>query len=324
MADALAFIHLRGHSHGRVLADSVRVELSRTGPMRIKLMAPILGVLADHERIDRRSLPPETRLRDVDPVCCDLYALGVLVYQAAIGTLPFRGETETELFEAKQAPVDLHALRPAIPVPLSHLVRDLLNPDPAGRPTSAVEVLGRVGELAEAVTYVDAEVLRAPELVGRATELRTIRQGYERCCSSSAVTMVLAGAAGQGTTRLMNEALVDLRLEGAMVTRSRGRGFGDVPFAALRELLAPLLRTRSAGDALDAADTGALLRSLLAWDHAMENTPPAGALHRALLRYLVHMTRGTPVIAAVDDIHLTDDGSIEALAAVVTSTARLR
>jgi tetratricopeptide (TPR) repeat protein len=330
IADVLAFMHVRGYAHRRVRTDNVCVLLSRTAnPMQIKLLEPGLdGPRWSQSAQDEICcyLPPEARHGETPQTRCDLYGLGVLVYEAAVGSLPFRGESAAEIFESKQHPVDLHELRPAIPVPLSHLVRDLLAPEPSNRPGSAIEVLGRIRELAESVTYFDSEiVLRAPELVGRQRELDAVLAAQQLRESDEPVSLMLRGTAGQGKTRLCEEALIEMRLGGALVASSRGHGFGAVPFAVLRDLLTSLLTSPCAEQALAASGSRGPLEPLTSKSGLQtEAASNADALHQALIRLLDCLTQDVPVVVSIDDIHLADDASVEALAAVLSSGAACR
>lgn len=328
-ADLLAFIHVRGHTHGRLDSDHVRTEVRRSGALRLKLPTPLLETperAAPSLVADLASLPPEARTGVVSPVSCDLYQLGVLVFEAATGSRPFRAESDADLIEAKRRPVNLHALRPAIPVPLSHLVRDLLDPEPSNRPRSALEVLGRVSELAEVVTHFDSGVaLRAPELVGRADDLRIVQRAYARCLTGTPTSLILAGPAGRGKTRVSDEALIDLRIRGAVVARAQGHGFADVPFAVLRSLVASLLACPLAARVLARPDARKDLALLLP-------ERPAGAvegldastIRDALCQFVADLTAESPVVAEVDDIHLADDASTDALSALIESSTPSR
>ena len=78
--------------------------------------------------------------------CADLYALGVIGYELAVGQLPFQGDLMQVLVaHLSQPPPRPRTLRPSIPDALEELLLDLLQKDPSHRPPSARNLLVRLG-----------------------------------------------------------------------------------------------------------------------------------------------------------------------------------
>lgn len=91
-------------------------------------------------------LPPELALGHPAQPPGDVYALGVVAYEALAGKRPFTGENQVEIaFAHVKQPV------PALPGPIPRLVRELvtemLAKDPAARPAPAAEVARRAEEI---------------------------------------------------------------------------------------------------------------------------------------------------------------------------------
>jgi tetratricopeptide (TPR) repeat protein/predicted Ser/Thr protein kinase len=97
-----------------------------------------------------RAMSPEQARGEPLDSSTDLFALGVLLYEALTGTSPFEAEnhlsTLSRVILHRQTPV--HKLNPAIPWQLSQLIDRLLEKTAAMRPVSAAEVRRELEEIA--------------------------------------------------------------------------------------------------------------------------------------------------------------------------------
>ncbi|HSJ31461.1 MAG TPA: protein kinase [Longimicrobiales bacterium] len=117
----------------------------------------------------------------------DLYALGLVMYEALTGAHPFgtRDSHEMLLAQRSEVPPPLETRRRDVPSDLAALVARLLAKDPSARPQSAGEVLGIANDVLRVSSF------SRPASLGRA---RTI----------AAVIVVLLAAAGYATWRSLS------------------------------------------------------------------------------------------------------------------------
>jgi serine/threonine protein kinase len=84
---------------------------------------------------------------------CDLYALGVVLFELLTGRLPFESSSMGELLRAitSQPPPSLQRLRPDLPPALEELLARLLAKPPADRPPDGVELARELRHVAKAL-----------------------------------------------------------------------------------------------------------------------------------------------------------------------------
>jgi serine/threonine-protein kinase len=159
LADGLDAAHRQGIVHRDLKAENVLVTASGQAKITDFGIARLLAQASDGEesltRVDavlgtcRIMSPEQARGEPVDRRT-DLFAFGVLLYEALTGISPFQAEnalaTLNRVVHHRQCPV--REVNPAVPERLSVLVDNLLEKEPALRPSSAGQVLRALDEIA--------------------------------------------------------------------------------------------------------------------------------------------------------------------------------
>ncbi len=187
----------------------------------------------------------------------DFYSLGVIFHEMLTGRLPFEATDAMELVHAHLAktPVPPHILNPAVPEVLSDLVLKLLAKAPEDRYQSANGLIQDLdmclyhlrvhGEIrAFKLGRKDrSERFMIPErLYGRAVEIATLLEAFERAAQGPAELLLVAGFPGIGKTSVINEihkAIV--QRNGYFVKGKFDRFKHDTPFSAFVEAFRDLL-----------------------------------------------------------------------------------
>ncbi|HEU4976828.1 MAG TPA: AAA family ATPase [Baekduia sp.] len=153
----------------------------------------------------------------------------------------------------------------------------------------------------------------APTLVGRREDLAALEAAFEQARGGELVTIVLAGEAGIGKTRLVEEFSERAYAQGARLLSGACVDLGDaaLPYGALMDALRDVPATAFA--ALPAPSRRAL--AALIPEAAPDDEPSDGgqsAVFGALLRLIEDLGREEPLVLVLEDIHWADR-STEAL-----------
>jgi DNA-binding CsgD family transcriptional regulator/tetratricopeptide (TPR) repeat protein len=150
------------------------------------------------------------------------------------------------------------------------------------------------------------------ELVERTGALDRVRRLVERARTGSGGLLVLEGEAGIGKTSLLREAARHAHDHGFEVARATGHPIETaLAFGVVRQLLEPLLATRSAQERARLAAGPA--RAVVAM---LDGAPAAGAdeleLVHAAYRLVGELARagGSPLVLVVDDLQWGDRSSV--------------
>jgi serine/threonine protein kinase len=170
----------------------------------------------------------------------DWYSVGVMLYQALTGRLPFPG-TAFQILASKRVcePPPPRSINPEIPADLDTLCVSLTRMRPEDRP-SGDEVWCR---LSGASSERSVPVAAQPVLLGRESHLATLREALANVRAGRPVTLFAHGPSGVGKSALMQHFLDTVAQSGdAVVLTGRCYEREAVPFKALDSLVDALSR----------------------------------------------------------------------------------
>jgi DNA-binding CsgD family transcriptional regulator len=156
-------------------------------------------------------------------------------------------------------------------------------------------------------------------LVGRRAELERLEAALDRARRGHGSLVLLAGEAGVGKTRL-TEALVEN--SGAIVLTGRAGHGAQAPYGPVVAALRSYLRFEPAG--LD--DTGPLRSHLALLVPELGDPAPASdraTLSEAVRGALAHLSRRQHALVVLDDLHWSDDATLELLATLAAPLTEL-
>ncbi len=250
LAQGLRALHRERKIHRDIKPGNVRV----TSEGRAVLLDLDLTIDLDHDlspshgESDARPVgtamymaPEQAASKEPEP-SCDWYSLGVVLYEALTGTLPYRG-SDLEVLLAKQdgKPALPSSLAPHIPADLETLCIDLLVPNPAERPGGA-NILRRLGVHEEALSgrvSLASMLTGNSPFLGREHELARLFELVERS-REAAVVVRVTGELGVGKTTLCEELMRRLAQDSRQVLllQSACPRYPDRPHAAIHEPIA--------------------------------------------------------------------------------------
>jgi hypothetical protein len=251
MAEGVAALHEAGRLHRDLKPSNVLV--TRAGHVVILDfgLSAELGPTGLHHSSDAHLLgtaaymaPEQAAGGPVTPAC-DWYSVGVMLYEALTGRLPFLGRPLEVLADKQRLePPPPRDLVGEVPADLDELCTALLRRDPESRPHGK-DILSRLRRQPPPAAATGPQVRTGESLVGREPHLAALGDAYAVMQHSGTVLLLVHGRSGVGKTALIQAFRERLAAdEQALVLSSRCFEQESVPYKALDGIMDAL------GDAL--------------------------------------------------------------------------
>jgi Protein kinase domain/AAA ATPase domain len=339
VATSLALLHARRLLHRDVSPRNVRLDAQGRAKLldfgalgNFGLAREIVGTppCMAPEAVHRLSLDQRS----------DLFSLGATLYFALTKTVPFAIRRIDDVEGAHRTPpVAPSKLAPDVPLALDQLVLSLLSLDPMERPSSAAEVIERLGAIAD----LDAEPLAglaeshllSSALIGRDREKNQLNQHVARALRGAGSVVIIDGASGMGRTRLAGELSIDARIAGVTTLRVDALANPE-PNGSLRALARALLEVAPVeAQASLPKHVGVLGQAFEELKARARPATPAvplpkepverkSSIQRAFLNWLLDVCALRPLVVVIDDAHAVDADSAGALVLIAHAAPRAR
>ena len=248
LAEGLSALHASGRVHRDIKPQNVlvtrdgRVVILDFGLVAELTPAPVDRSTGLHAVGTPAYMSPEQATGLAVNEASDWYSVGVILYEALTGVLPFQGQT-LELLARKlqEQPIPPSERAPGIPADLDLLCRQLLSREEKERP-SGVEILQRLrgneGVPQSSIAHRPRPSQRAP-FVGRKEHLAALHDAFVRTKTGRPVVLVVRGSSGMGKSTLVRHFLSELvgRESTAVVLDGRCYERESMPYKALDSLI---------------------------------------------------------------------------------------
>jgi hypothetical protein len=239
LLSALAAIHGSGRVHCDVKPSNIRVDTA--GRLVLLDFGLVTGgklmLSSDFVLGTPTYMAPEQCRGDPVSPATDLYSVGVLLYEALTGDLPYSGDSMRVLLEKQhRLPAHPSSVAPGAPEQLAELCMRLLALEPAQRPGSAevsasISSSAVVPELSAAGIATPAP--EPPPFVGRGAQLAWLTERFAQARAGRPCFVYIAGDSGVGKSALASHFAEQLRAtEHALVLRGRCFERETVPYKA--------------------------------------------------------------------------------------------
>ena len=338
LVSAASALHDAGVVHRDIKPSNIRV----TKEGRVVLLD--FGLVADATSVGSQTGPhmvgtpaymaPEQASSTPARPEADFYSIGVVLYEALTGKVPFEGAPLQILMRKHQeVPAAPSTLAPSVPPDLDQLCVELLSVAPSARP-DARKILGMLGDLTRTREKEEPRALisiaQSAVFVGRARELERLTHAYRQTRTGEPRAVIVQGESGLGKSCLLKHFCEQLASDERAVLLLRGRCYEreTVPYKAFDGVVDSLASALSRMNATESRQyvpmrPGPLLQIfpvLRRWEpiaNALTSQPIAmdplelrNRAFAALRELFTRIVNERAVVIMIDDIQWADADSL--------------
>jgi serine/threonine protein kinase len=338
LAEGVAALHDVGKLHRDLKPSNVLVTPAE------RVIVLDFGLATDVTGFDRKMtfggtpayMAPEQIAEMPATESSDCYAIGVMLYEALTGTLPFSGNFYSMLMQKRTTePRPPMELVNSIPKDLSGICSELLRRDPETRLSARALAQRVVARRDRAVEHaVTLSRPRGIPFIGRIEQFAQLESAFAATERGTPVTVMLRGQSGMGKSALVRHFLHEVQRRDPSLVVFTGRCYEQesVPYKAVDSLIDDLARYLKRASPLEAkalmpTDAAALARLFPVLQEMEQLTKgrrrqvdirDSQELRRrafaALRELLARMTDDRRVILFLDDVQWGDRDSAALLA----------
>jgi serine/threonine protein kinase len=342
LASGLGALHAAGMIHRDIKPSNVLV--GRDGRVVILDLGLVTEIGEDGISLTRTGnvvgtpayMSPEQARGDESTPSSDWYSVGIILYQALTGRVPFDNNPTTFLLRKQtEEPISPTEIVRGVPKALSELCMDLLSRAPERRPMGAafLERLRQALPLDRPASEVEKKLAPSSRsnppfgFVGRETHVWALEEALDEAERGKTVVCFVHGSSGMGKSALVRHFLDGVKRERPEILVLEGRCYEreSVPYKAVDSLVDSLCRYLQRLPEVEAAkllprDLTALARLFPVFNEVetgdrRSRSPRIDAVEErrrafeALRELLARITDRSPVILFIDDLQWGDGDS---------------